>query len=115
MDFTVYRLNMRIFEEAYEALKETVLKPDIVTDRRVEGTVSVKAPGRLVISIPAGISTDIPPYRRVIFTFDVVWTAGAAPTTSISSGIWLGSTLTIWFVRATGNCSGIANCLLTSV
>ncbi|MCI7323625.1 MAG: YfhO family protein [Lachnospiraceae bacterium] len=53
VDFTVYRLNMRTFEEAYEALKETVLKPDIVTDRRVEGTVSVKAPGRLVISIPA--------------------------------------------------------------
>ena len=39
-----------------------------------------------LISIPAGISTDIPPYRSVIFTFNVAGTDDAGALTSTSSG-----------------------------
>lgn len=75
VDFRVYRLNLKVLNEAYQTLSRTVMKPDVVTDRRVEGNISVTEPGRLVLSIPAdegwklyvdGKETLVQPFRDAL-------------------------------------------------
>lgn len=72
VDFRVYRLNLQAVDEAYETLNQTTMKLTAMTDRKVEGTISVTEPGRLVLSIPAdegwklqvdGKSAEVEPFK----------------------------------------------------
>ena len=72
MDIRVYRLNLQAVDEAYETLNQTTMKLTAMTDRKVEGTISVTEPGRLVLSIPAdegwklqvdGKSAEVEPFK----------------------------------------------------
>ena len=53
VDFRVYRLNLQAVDEAFRTLNQTTMRLTDMTDRKVEGTISVTEPGRLVLSIPA--------------------------------------------------------------
>ena len=70
-DVRPYQLNMEAFSAAYEKLSRQTMQLDEISDTKIEGHISVKAPGDLLISIPqeAGWSVfvDGKPYESKQF------------------------------------------------
>lgn len=53
ISFTVYKLNMDAFAQAYRTLAQNTMTLDEMTDRLVRGHIAVEEAGRLLLSIPA--------------------------------------------------------------
>ena len=50
--FTVYKLNLKAVEEAYEALSQQTMVTETYNDTSIKGSIDVKEAGRLILSIP---------------------------------------------------------------
>ena len=52
ISFTVYKLNLKAVDEAYEALNKQTMVTEAYTDTSIKGNIDVKEAGRLIFSIP---------------------------------------------------------------
>jgi uncharacterized membrane protein YfhO len=75
ISFHVYRMNFAALDAAYETLQQQTMELTEMTDRKVEGTIEVTEPGRLILSIPAdeGWSLYVDGVLTPIETFEDAW------------------------------------------
>lgn len=72
ISFRIYRLNFEALDQAYETLGQQTMELIDMTDRQIDGKISISKAGRLILSVPAdegwelyvdGDKTQIQPFQ----------------------------------------------------
>lgn len=75
ISYHVYRMNFEALQKAYETLREQTMTLSYMTDREMNGSITVHKEGRLILSVPAdegwelwvdGEKTDIEPLKEAL-------------------------------------------------